>query len=328
VQIARLQAEARSGEVELMIARGASRGQLLTWSLIESVAVAILAAAWGTVAALGVMQLVAAGALQTGIVVRTGVAAGVAVLAALVVVAVLQVRTLSARTATDRSGRTRAAAALGTIVLTLGAAALSWWQLNRYGSPLVTNADGSLRTDLVAGAAPALLLAAAALLGTMVLGPVGRFVETVSRRSRGLLTHLVSAQVSRRIVVYAVPVVLTVLAVGATTVAGLYAGTSAQLREGLAALGRGADIRAVVTSAPVSQTTLPSVPNLSGVDGVDASTPVWLSDGRLGENVVAYTALPVDELGQAVSVPDGVLDVPEVAEALRGPTKPEGAVAL
>src|SRR5699024_12431024 len=97
VQIARLQAEARSGEVELMIARGASRGQLLTWSLIESVAVAILAAALGTVAALGVMQLVPAGALQTGIVVRTGVAAGVAVLAALVVVAVLQVRTLSAR---------------------------------------------------------------------------------------------------------------------------------------------------------------------------------------------------------------------------------------
>lgn len=328
VQIARLQAEARSGEVELMVARGASRGQLLTWSIVESVAVAVLAAVAGTAIALGVMQLVPAGGLQTGIVVRTGIAAGVAVMAALVVVAVLQVRTLSARTATDRSGRTRAAAALGTIVLTLGAAAISWWQLNRYGSPLVAGDDGSLRTDLVAGAAPALLLAAAALLGTMVLGPVGRFVEAVSRRSRGLLTHLVSAQVSRRIVVYAVPVVLTVLAVGATTVAGLYAGTSAQLREGLAALGRGADIRAVVTSAPVSQTTLPSVPSLAGVDGVDASTPVWLSDGRLGENIVAYTALPVDELGQAVSVPDGVLDVPEVTEALRGPTKPDGAVAL
>ncbi|USQ80320.1 hypothetical protein NF556_01260 [Ornithinimicrobium faecis] len=328
VQIARLQAEARSGEVELMVARGASRGQLLTWSIIESVVVAVLAAVLGTAVALGVMQLVPAGSLQSGVVIRTGIAAGVAVVAALVAVAVLQVRTLSARTATDRSGRTKAAAALGTVVLTLGAAAISWWQLNRYGSPLVTNADGTLRTDLVAGAAPALLLAAAALLGTMVLGPLGRFVETLSRRSRGLLTHLVSAQVSRRIVVYAVPVVLTVLAVGATTVSGLYAGTSAQLREGISDLGRGADIRAVVTSAPVSQTTLPAVPSLAGVDGVDASTPVWLSEGRLGNSIVSYTALPVDQLGQAVSVPDGVLDVPEVTEALRGPTQPEGGVPL
>lgn len=328
VQIARLQAEARSGEVELMVARGASRGQLLTWSIIESVAVAVLAAVLGTAVALGVMQLVPAGSLQTGIVIRTGIAAGVAVVAALVVVAVLQVRALSARTATDRSGRTRAAAALGTIVLTLGAAAVSWWQLDRYGSPLVANADGSLRTDLVAGAAPALLLAAAALLGTMVLGPVGRFVEAISRRSRGLLTHLVSAQVSRRIVVYAVPVVLTVLAVGATTVSGLYAGTSAQLREGIAALGRGADIRATVASAPASPGTVTAMPTLAGAEGVEDSAPVWLSDGRLGDSVVSFTALPVDQLGRAVSVPEGVLDVAEVTEALSGPSAPEGAIAL
>ncbi|WP_109472450.1 FtsX-like permease family protein [Ornithinimicrobium cavernae] len=328
VQIARLQAEARAGEVELMVARGASRGQLLTWSVIESVAVAVLAAALGTLAALGVMQLVPAGELQTGIVVRTGIAAGVAVLAALVVVAVLQVRSLSARTATDRSGRTRTVAALGTMVLTLGAAAISWWQLSRYGSPLVTNPDGTLRTDLVAGAAPALLLAAAALLATTVLGPVGRLVEASSRSSRGLLTHLVSAQVSRRIVVYAVPVVLTVLAVGATTASGLYAGTSAQLREGISALGRGADLRATVAPAPVSQTMLPAVPTLAGTDGIDASAPVWLSDGRVGSTIVSSTVLPIDQLGHAVSVPDGVLDVPEVTAALRGPAQPEATIAL
>lgn len=328
VQIARLQAQARAGEVELLIARGASSGQVLRWSVIEAVAVAVVSAALGTLAALAVMRLVPAGNLQTDLVVRTGLLAGLAVLLALVVVAVLQVRLLAARTAADRSGRTRTVAAFGTVVLTLGAAAFTWWQLNRYGSPLVANADGSLRTDLVAGAAPAFLLAAAALLSTMVLGPVSRLVETISRRSRGLLTHLSAAQVSRRIVVYAVPVVLTVLAVGATTVAGLYAGTSAQLRENLAALGRGADIRAVAATDPVSRTTLPAVPSLAGTEGVDASTSVWLSSGRLGNSVVSYTALPVDQLGAAVSVPKGVLDVPAVTEALRGPTRPEGAIAL
>ena len=328
VQIARLQAEARSGEVELLIARGASRRQVLAWSLVESVTVAVVAATLGIAAALAVMRFVPAGDLQTGIVVRTGILAGVAAILALVVVNVLQVRTLAARTATDRSGRTRTVAALGTLVLTLGAAALSWWQLRQYGSPLVTNADGTLRTDLVAGAAPALLLAAAALLATTVLGPVGRFVETLSRRSRGLLTHLVSAQVSRRIVVYAVPVVLTVLAVGATTVSGLYAGTSAQLRDSISALGRGADIRAVVASAPISREALSTVPSLAEVEGVDSQVPVWLSEGRLGSSIVTYTTLPVDELGGAVSVPEGVLDVPEVTEALRGPLRPQAPVAL
>lgn len=328
VQIARLQAQARAGEVELLIARGASSGQVLRWSVIEAVAVAVVSAALGTLAALGVMRLVPAGDLQTDLVVRTGLLAGLAVLLALVVVAVLQVRLLAARTAADRSGRTRTVAALGTVVLTLGAAVFTWWQLNRYGSPLVTNADGSLRTDLVAGAAPAFLLAAAALLSTMVLSPVSRLVETVSRRSRGLLTHLSAAQVSRRLVVYAVPVVLTVLAVGATTVAGLYAGTSAQLRQDLAALGRGADIRAMAATDPVTRTTLPAVPSLAGAEGVDASTAVWLSSGRLGNSIVSYTALPVDQLGAAVSVPEGVLDVPAVTEALRGPALPEGAIAL
>lgn len=328
VQIARLQAQARAGEVELLIARGASRGQVLAWSILEAVVVAVLAAALGTLAALGVMQLVPAGDLQSALVVRTGVLAGVAVLLALVIVAVLQVRALAARTATDRSGRTRTVAALGTVVLTVGAAAIAWWQLHRYGSPLVTNADGTLRTDLVAGAAPALLLAAAAVLSTMVLGPLGRFVETLSRRSRGLLTHLVSAQVSRRLVVYAVPVVLTVLAVGATTVSGLYAGTSAHLRESLTALGRGADIRAVTIAGPDSPTTLATIPTLSGTPGVEASAPVWLANGRAASSVATVTVLPVQQLGQAVSVPEGVMDVPAVVAALQGPTGSEAMIPL
>lgn len=328
LQIARLQSQARSGEVELLIARGASRIQLLTWAVLEAVVVAVVAGALGIAGALGVMQVVPAGDLQTGIVVRTGLLAGLAVLLALVVVAVLQVRTLAARTATDRSGRTRTAAALGTMVLTLGAAALTWWQLQRYGSPLVTEPDGTLRTDLVAGAAPALLLAAAALLTTVILGPVGRFVETLSRRSRGLLTHLTAAQVSRRIVVYAVPVVLTVLAVGATTVAGLYAGTSAHLRENIAALSRGADIRAVPATSPAPATTLPAVPTLRGVDGVTESAPVWLADGRFGSSVVTATVLPVDRLGEVAVIPEGVLDTATVADALRGPIQPAAALPL
>src|SRR5699024_11088324 len=136
-------------------------------------------------------------------------------------------------TGADLSGRARAATALATVVLVLGAAALSWWQLRRAGSPLVTRADGTLATDIVAGAAPALLLAAAAVVALALLGPLTRALELATRPSRAATGHLATAQVSRHLSVYAVPVVLTVLAVGATTLAALYAGTSAQLREDL-----------------------------------------------------------------------------------------------
>src|SRR5690606_17814358 len=83
------------------------------------------------------------------------------VLLVLAAVALLQVWRLTTGGRADLSGRTRAATALATLVLVLGAAAVAWWQLRRTGSPLVTREDGSLGTDLVAGAAPALLLATA-----------------------------------------------------------------------------------------------------------------------------------------------------------------------
>ena len=56
-----------------------------------------------------------------------------------------------------------------------------------------------------------------------LLGPLTRLLEVATRPSRTATHHLASAQVSRHLSVYAVPVVLTVLAVGATTLAALYA---------------------------------------------------------------------------------------------------------
>ncbi|MDQ3359561.1 MAG: hypothetical protein M3520_12220, partial [Actinomycetota bacterium] len=181
VQIARLLAQSRSGEVELLIARGADRGQVWRWNLVESVVLVALATTLGIAGGVGVVRLVPAGDQQGGEVTRAGLLTGLAVLVALAVIALLQVRALAARSATDRSGRTRQVAAIGTLVLTLGAAALAWWQLRRYGSPLVTDTDGSTDTDLLAGAAPALLLASVAVVAMALLGPLGRLMEALTR---------------------------------------------------------------------------------------------------------------------------------------------------
>lgn len=295
VQLARLLTTTREGQVQLLVARGAARRQILLTGFLESAVVAVLGAALGAAAAWGVMQLVPGGDLVGRTLVTTALTTLVGMLLVLGAVAALQAGRLSGGQAVaDRSGRARAATALATLVLVLAAAGVAWWQLDRAGSPLVRREDGTLTTDLVAGAAPALLLAAAAVVAAALLGPLSRAVELATRSSRSAGGHLASAQVSRHLTVYAVPVVLTVLAVGATTMAALYAGTSAQLRDDLADVTEGAPLRAdmvrppatvepgVVPPPPVDITTLPEI---------DRATLVWLDDNaRVGDLVVPLTA--------------------------------------
>lgn len=295
VQLARLLTTTREGQVQLLVARGAARHQVLLTGLLESAVVAVLGAALGAGIAWGVMQVVPGGDLVGGAIVSVAAVTLVGVLLVLVAVATLQAGRLSGGQAVaDRSGRARAATALATLVLVLGAAGVSWWQLDRAGSPLVSRPDGTLGTDLVAGAAPALLLAAAAVVAAALLGPLSRAVELATRPTRSADAHLASAQVSRHLPVYAVPVVLTVLAVGATTLAALYAGTSAQLRDDLADVAEGAPLRADMVRPPatVEPGLVPPPPaDLTTLPEVDRATLVWLDEtARVGDLTVPLTA--------------------------------------
>ncbi len=76
VQIARLQAAARTSDVEVLVARGASRRQLLVWSLLESVVVAVVATLLGLAVAFAVVAAVPAGDQQGPTLVRAAVGTG------------------------------------------------------------------------------------------------------------------------------------------------------------------------------------------------------------------------------------------------------------
>lgn len=331
-QLARLLSTTREAQAQLLVARGASRAQVLVSTLAESALVTALGAGLGALAAWGALQAVPAGDGQGGTVLRVAALTGLAVLVVLSAVAVLQVWRLTTGGRADLSGRTRAATALATLVLVLGAAGVAWWQLSRTGSPLVTAEDGSLGTDLVAGAAPALLLAAAAVVAMTLLGPLARAVEALTRPSRAASGHLAAAQVSRRLPVYGVPAVLTVLAVGATTLSGLYAGTSATLRDNLTAVAQGAPVRATLDEPPrtVGAGVVPPPPSLPAeLAGVRAATPVWVeSGGRLGDLTLPVTMASVDELAQVITADDlpgvGAL----VPAALAGEVRAPEGVAL
>ncbi|MFC6420253.1 FtsX-like permease family protein [Ornithinimicrobium tianjinense] len=310
VQLARLLATTRESQAQLLVARGATRAQLLTSTLAEALAVTLLGTVVGALVAFAVLQAVPAGDAQGPVVLRVATLTGLAVLLVLAAVAAAQARRVSSGVTggADLSGRTRAATALATVVLVLGAAAVAWWQLRRNGSPLVTRADGTLGTDLVAGAAPALLLAAAAVLAMALLGPAGRLIELLTRPGRSAAGHLASAQVSRRLPVYAVPAVLTVLAVGATTLSGLYAGTSAHLRDNLATVAQGAPVRATLVEPLKSSepgTASPPAQTLEDVPGVGRTSPVWIvDDARLADLSLPLTIAPVDQLAGVVTTPD------------------------
>ncbi|ANS79029.1 putative membrane protein [Serinicoccus hydrothermalis] len=314
VQLARLLATTREPQAQLLVARGATRRQLLLSTLAESLVVTVLGAAVGTLLARLGLLLVPGSEGATARVVAAGALTLLGVALVLTAVAWLQAGRLAGGQAiADRSGRARAATALATLVLVLGAAALSWWQLRRAGSPLTRAEDGTLGTDLVAGAAPALLLAAAAVVAVALLGPLSRAVELLTRRTRTTAAHLSSAQVSRRLPVYAVPAVLTVLAVGSTTLAALYSGTSAQLRDDLAAVGEGAPLRADVVRPPA--TVEPGVvpdppPDLAELPEIGAAALVWSEpDARVGDVPVPLMLAPTSTdggLAQVANVPQGI----------------------
>ncbi|WP_134772157.1 FtsX-like permease family protein [Ornithinimicrobium flavum] len=336
VQLARLLTSTREPQVQLLVARGAGRGQVLATGLVESAAVAVVGATLGGLLARAGMQLVPGGELVgTSVLAVTGLVL-LGILVVLAVVAVGQARRLAGgRSGADLSGRARAATALATVVLVLGAAALSWWQLRRAGSPLVARPDGALATDLVAGAAPALLLAASAVVALALLGPLTRALELATRPARTATGHLASAQVSRHLSVYAVPVVLTVLAVGATTLAALYAGTSAQLREDLGAVSRGAPVRADVVRPLVQDTpgvVPPAAPDVTTDPSVTGAALVWLEpNARVGDLQVP---LVLGSSGALRAVTPAVADeslVPDGLDQLLDPDGtplPDGSVAV
>lgn len=311
VQLARLLAATREPQAQLLVARGASRQQVLLTGLLESVVVAAVGTVLGAGLAWAVMQAVPGGEELLGRLVLTALTTLVGISLALAVIAALQARRLSGGEAVaDRSGRARAATTIAVVVVVLAAAALSWWQLRRAGSPLTRAEDGTLGTDLVAGAAPALLLAASAVAAMALLGPLTRLLEVATRPSRTATHHLASAQVSRHLQVYAVPVVLVALAAGSTTLAALYSGTSAQLRDDLAAVSEGAELRAdlVRPPAPRSASTLADPPpDLTELPEVSSAALVWVEDSaRIGDVPVPLTLADTQALAAVANVPDGI----------------------
>lgn len=255
---ARTLANQREDESAVLNARGASRWQLARLAIAEALLVTLVAAVAGALAGSRLAGLLASSGPLRGVGLRVrGVpgevwlTAGAVLLLCLAIMLGPALRPLSPGSARVRRGRQAALSAVaragGDAALVL-LALLAGWQLRRYSA--VGRAAGGIGIDPVLAVAPAIALAAAAVLPLRLLPVLARFADRRAARTRRLSTAMASWEISRRAVRQSAPVLLVVLAVGTGTLALAQHQSWRQSVLDQSAFAVGADVR-VNPPAPV-----------------------------------------------------------------------------
>ncbi|MFD9562259.1 FtsX-like permease family protein [Streptomyces sp. NPDC059994] len=220
--VARLLSSERTGETELLRARGGSRSRLLGLSATEALLLAAPAAVCAPLLSGPLTRLLAGhGPLaRIGIHLDTGPTGTVWLVAALVALgcaAAVVAPALSAGRATRaRAAALPASVRAGADIGLLLIAGVAYWQLDRQTSgsgALSGDRTGGLGIDPLLVAAPALALLAGTVLTLRLLPPAAKLAERRAAGGRGLPAALAGWQFSRRPLRGAGPVLLLVLAV-------------------------------------------------------------------------------------------------------------------
>jgi hypothetical protein len=226
--VARLLSTERSGETDLLRARGASRGRIVSLAFVEALLLALPAALCAPLLSGPLTRLLAEHSALARSGLRLGeaptaqvwlVAAGVAVCCAAAVVApALAAASGALRLRRARGGALPAPVRAGADVGLLAVAAVAYWQLDRQtgsagGGAISGDREGDLGIDPLLVVAPALALLAGTVLTLRLLPPAARLAERRAAGGRGLPAALAGWQFSRRPLRGAGPVLLLVLAV-------------------------------------------------------------------------------------------------------------------
>lgn len=270
--VARLLSGQREGETAILLARGATRRQLLRLTAAEAVPLSLLAAAGGTAAGIWLARLLAPTGPAAGGISAAARAAAVVAGLALVVMLVPAMSLVTPGAARVRRGRqaaistaSRAGADLGLIAL----AALTCWQLRHY-SAVSAGANGAFGVDPVVVAAPALALAGGTIVALRLLPFSGKAGDRLAARGRWLTAALASWQVSRQPIRQGGAALLIVLAVATATLALTQRQSWVQSGNDQAAFTAGADVR-VQTVQPL---TAAQAATLTTEPGVRQAMPV------------------------------------------------------
>lgn len=247
-------AEERRVETALLAARGADGRRIALVTLVEGALLALPAALggpWLAAASLGLLERVGPLAeIDLNLEPRVGweayglaaVASAVCVLA-LVIPALRSQRVALAVAALGRPPSRGFVQRTRLDVVLLVVALLAYWQLRRYGAPLIENAQGRLGIDPLLVAAPALGLLAGAVLALRVVPALTRLAERVGAPARGVVAPLGARQLSRRPSGYARSALLLTLALAIGLFAAAFGSTWSRSQEDQADYETGADVR-------------------------------------------------------------------------------------
>ena len=209
------------------------------------------------------------------------VALAVLVLAAAVVLwpAVRPAAPGAARVRRGRQAALASIARVGADLALLALALLAVWELRTY-SAVAQSSAGGIGIDPVIAVAPALALAAAAVIPLRLVPAAARLIERVAARGRRLAAALAGWEISRRPVRQSGPILLVIIATAAATLALAQYQTWRGSAADQAAFAVGADLHSDLLE-PLSPAAAGAIPRSPGVR---AAMPVSrVSTGSAGE---------------------------------------------
>ncbi|MCX5201175.1 ABC transporter permease [Streptomyces sp. NBC_00237] len=329
--VARLLSAERSGETELLIARGGSRQRIVGLAAIEAVLLALPAALVAPLLAGPLTRLLSGqGALgRIGLTLETGgpfgsagiwlvgVGVGLGCAAAVVAPAIAAGRTRKGRSV---PAPMKAGADLALLLI----AVVAYWQLDRQTSgtgPLTGDRTGELGVDPLLVAAPALALLAGTVLTLRLLPPLAKLAEKRAARGRSLPAALAGWQLGRRPLRGAGPVLLLVLAVAMGMLAIGQGASWDRSQEDQADFRSGASVR-VLTGSRADSGQADAYGRIPGVRSVApaARLPMPLSDGP----VASVLALDTAGAGEALMLREDLVDGDSLTTRAEGLRVPEG----
>jgi hypothetical protein len=290
--VARLLTGQREGESAMLVARGATRWQLIRLAIAEAVPLSLACAAVGGLAGAGLADLLA-GPVAVGWPAIT--AAAVVGVGAFVILLVPVLGIVTPGTARARRGRQAAVAGVtraGVDFALVALAVVAGYQLRHY-SAVSAGSSGNYGVDPVVVAAPALALAGGTVLALRLLPAGGKAGDLLASRGRRLTAAMASWQISRQPIRQGGAALLIVLAVATGTLALSQRQSWTQSVHDQAAFSAGSDVR-VQVSEPL---TAGQAGTLAGSPGVRRAMPV-ASFPRTDTNAVT---LAIDA-GQAARV--------------------------
>ncbi|MFJ7065576.1 FtsX-like permease family protein [Streptomyces sp. NPDC101115] len=317
--VARLLSTERSGETDLLRARGASRRRIAGLATAEALLLALPAAVAAPLLAGPLTRLIADRSTLDALGGSLGVvppptvwlvAAAVALCCAAAVVAPALAAGDGAAVSL-RKGRgaalpapVRAGADIGLLLV----AGVAYWQLDRQtgdgGGALAGDRSGGLGVDPLLVAAPALALLAGTVLTLRLLPPAARLAERRAAGGRGLPAALAGWQFSRRPLRGAGPVLLLVLSVAMGMLAIGQRDSWDRSQRDQADFRTGASVR-VLSAGPGE---LAQTERLAATAGVRGAAPVHRGSTDLGGRNA--TVLAMDTRRAA----DGMLFRPDLAD--------------